>query len=133
MCGITSIGLPILHFLNTFLFQVQGTTTLSTSPATIETDLIPTGTVLDKKTFLQIEYKLSTPLVAGESVAISYRQNSTDTYVTCGTAEVESTTSLAGIFTVNFEKGQWLQLKIVLTPLSTTSSSFCRLREIIVR
>jgi len=110
-----------------------GTTTLATMPAVIETDLIPTGTMLDKKTFKQIEYKLSTPLAVGESVAISYRQNSTDAYVSCGTAVVESTTSLSGYFTVNFEKGQWLQLKITLTPLSTSASTFCRLVQVRVR
>ncbi len=114
-------------------YGIDFTNTTTSTPAIIETDLIPTGTLLDKKTFKQIEYKLSTPLAAGESVAISYRQNSTDSYVSCGSVVVESSTSLSGYFTITFEKGQWLQLKITLTPLSSSSSSFVRLREVRVR
>jgi hypothetical protein len=115
------------------LFGIDGTSTHPVGTTIIETDLIPTGTALDKKTFSQIEYKLSSPLVAGETVAISYRQNSTDAWTSCGTAIEESTTPLSGYFPVNFEKGQWLQLQITLTPLATTASSFCRLKEIIIR
>lgn len=115
----------------TYGIDFTGTTT--GLAANIETDLIPTGTFLVKKTFQQIEYKLSTPLANGETVQIYYRQNSTDTYVTCGTAITESTTGLSGYFKVPFQQGQWLQLKIVLTPLASSSSSFIRLKEIIVR
>lgn len=115
------------------LFGIDGTATHPVGTTIVETDLIATGTALDKKTFSQIEYKLSTPLVAGETVTISYRQNSTDAWTSCGTAVEESTTPLSGYFPVNFEKGQWLQLQITLTPLATTATSFCRLKEIIVR
>ena len=114
-------------------FGIDFTNTTTSTVANIETDLIPVGTMLDKRTFKQIEYKLSTPLAVGESVAISYRTNSTDYYKSCGTVVAESTTSLSGYFTVNFEKSQWLQLQIVLTPLSTSSSTFVRLSEIRVR
>lgn len=103
------------------------------TPAIIETDLIPTGTVLNKKTFSQIEYKLSTPLVGGETVTISYRQNSTDAWTSCGTVNTETSTDLSGYFSVNFEKGQWLQLRISLNSLMISNASFIRLRQIIVR
>lgn len=115
------------------IYGVDFTKTTTGTVATIETDLIPIGTMLNKNTIQQIEYKLSTPLAVGESVAISYRQNSTASYTSCGTAIVESTTGLSGYFTANFEKSQWLQLKIVLTPLSTSSSTFVRLSEIRIR
>lgn len=98
-----------------------------------ETDLIPTGTMLENQTFGQIEYKLSTPLVSGESIQIYYRQNSTDTYVSCGVVNVETVTDLSGYFSANFQSGQWLQLRIIMTPIASVSSSFCRLREIRVR
>ena len=114
-------------------YGIDFTGTTTSTPATIEMDLIPTGTMLEKQTFKQIEYKLSTPLAVGESVAISYRQNSTASYATCGTINTESTTPLSGYYNINFEKGQWLQLQAVLTPLNTSSSSFCRLMEIRVR
>jgi hypothetical protein len=105
------------------------------TPAVIETDLIPTGTLLNKTTFRQIEYKLSTPLVSGESVSLSYRLNSTGAYTSCGTIISEgSSTDLSGYLPVNFEKGQWLQLKITLTPVAATvTNSFVRLTEIRVR
>lgn len=114
-------------------YGIDFTGTTTGTVANIETDLIPVGTMLNKKTLQQIEYKLSTPLAVGESVAISYRQNSTGSYTSCGTAIVESTTGLSGYFTANFEKSQWLQLNVVLTPLSTSSSTFVRLTEIRIR
>ncbi len=114
-------------------FGIDFTNTTTGTTALIETDLIPTGTLLDKETFKQIEYKLSTPLAVGESVGISYRQNSTDSYTSLGTAVVESTIGLSGYFPATFEKTQWLQLKITLTPLSTNSSTFVRLSEIRIR
>jgi len=99
----------------------------------IESDLIPTGTSLDQKTFSQIEYKLSSDLVSGESILIKYRQNSTDAWVSVGTAEVEGPTELSGILPVNFQKGQWLQLQATLVPIPSTASSFCRLKELRIR
>lgn len=103
--------------------------------ATIETDLIPTGTMLDKKTFSQIEYKLSAPLFSGETVTISYRKNSTDAYVSCGSVNTETSTNIAGYFPADFEKSQWLQLKITLTGSgnSLANTSFVRLKEIRIR
>lgn len=101
--------------------------------AVIETDLIPTGTALIKKTLSQIEYKLSAPLIVGESVALTYRQNATDNFASLGTLNVESTTSLSGYYTVNFEKGQWLQIKATLTPTSVSTGSFIRLAQIRIR
>ena len=99
----------------------------------IESDLIPTGTSLDQKTFSQIEYKLSSDLVSGESIVIKYRQNSTDAWVSVGTAQVEGPTELSGILPVNFQKGQWLQLQATLVPIPSTASSFCRLKELRIR
>lgn len=114
-------------------YGIDFTSTTTGTTAIIETDLIPSGTMLNKKTFQQIEYKLASPLAVGESVAISYRKNGTEAYTSCGTAIVESTTGLSGYFTANFENTQWLQLKITLTPLSTSSSTFVRLTEIRIR
>lgn len=101
--------------------------------ATFETDLIPTGTMLQNRTFQQIEYKLSSPLINGESIAIGYRQNSTDTYTSCGTVKVETSTDLSGYFSINFESGQWVQLQVTMTPLGSALSSFCRITELRLR
>lgn len=114
-------------------YGIDFSDTITTPAAVIETDLIPTGTLLGKKTFQQIEYKLSTPLASGETVGIAYRQNSTDSFTSCGIVITEGATELSGYFVANFQNGQWLQLKITLTPLATSSSSFVRLSEIRVR
>lgn len=115
------------------LYGIDFTDTIPTPPAVIQTELIPTGTALQKKTFRQVEYKLASPLANGETVAIDYRQNGTDSFTSMGTASTESTTDISGYFNVNFEKGQWIQLQTTLTPLASSSSSFCRLKEIRIR
>lgn len=114
-------------------FGIDYSDTIPTPQTLIETDLIPTGTLLGKKTFQQIEYKLSTPLASGETIGIAYRQNGTDAYVSCGTVKAESATALSGYFIANFQNGQWLQLQTSLNPLASTGSSFCRLMELRIR
>lgn len=114
-------------------YGIDFTDTIPEETTIIETDLIRTGTAINQKTFSQVEYKLSTPLASGETVVVKYRQNGTDAFQPCGTLQVESATSLSGLFPVNFEKGQWLQLQAVLNPLANASSSFCRLVELRVR
>lgn len=95
----------------------------------IATDIIPVGTFLIKKTFSNVEIKLAVPLGTGESVAV--------TVVTdIGSFSLGTFTSADGgvgkIFPTNFEKAQWLQIILVLTP-SSTPTSYCRVREIRVR
>lgn len=116
-------------------YGIDFTNTSTSTVAVIETDLIPTGYLLgeQKKTFENIEYKLSTPLAVGESVSVAYRKTSTEAYTDMGSAVVESTASQSGYFPANFENTKWLQLKITLTPLSNSSSTFVRLTEIIIR
>lgn len=114
-------------------YGIDFTNTTPSTVAVIETDLVPSGTAINKKTFSQLEYKLSAPLIAGESVAFAYRINSTDAFVSCGTVNQDSTTSLSGYFSVNFQKTQWVQLKVTLTPLASSSSSFVRLSQIRIR
>lgn len=94
--------------------------------AFIDTDIIPVGTFYDQKTSMQFEYKLSKPLVAGESVQILWRGNLTDSFnnIFASTAAQISDTGNA-----NFEKQQWLQLRIVLTSTATNPTGV-RLREI---
>lgn len=114
-------------------YGIDFSDTIPTTATIIETELIPTGTLLGKKTFEQIEYKLATPLANGESITIKYRQNGTAAWSSLGTVKTESATALSGYFTVNFQNGQWLQLQVTLNPLASTSSSFCRLYEIRLR
>lgn len=104
------------------------------TPCVIETDLIPTGTMLNKQTFSQIEYKLSSPLQTGATISIKYRQNSTDEFTSCGSVISEGDDGLSGYFSVNFEKGQWVQLQITLNPNGGGSTAnYVRLRKVIIR
>lgn len=98
--------------------------------AYIDTDMIPVGTYFNPATNAQIEYKLSKPLVTGESLRIAWRGNLTDAFTTVATF---TTVGLVADATqVNFQKQQWAQLRISLA--STASSpSYNRLREIRMR
>lgn len=102
------------------------------SSAIIETDVIPTGTMLNKKSFAQQEYKCSSPLLSGESVQLYYRLNLTDGWISCGTVVAESN-SLSGYFTSAFQNTQWLQLQANLISNGTTTYSGNRLTELRLR
>lgn len=112
------------------LYGIDYSDTVAGTPAVIQTDFIPTGTAIDKMTFSQIEYKLATPLASGDSVQIFYRVNLSDAFVTCGAVKQDSTTALSGYFDVTFQKTQWVQFQVVLTPNGSSTSSFVRLSQI---
>lgn len=111
-------------------YSTQGTNALF--PTVIETDGIPVGTFLMKKTDSQLEYKLATPLLTGETIGIQFRTNLTDGWTSCGTADTEAN-SVSGYSKANFQKTQWLQLRITLTPQTSSTGSFVRMTEIRVR
>jgi len=100
--------------------------------AYVDTDMIPIGQYLDKQNPTNLEYKLSTPLVTGESVALYYRKHITDTFVIVPITQGGEVGDLSGIAIPNFEDMEWIQLRAILT--STASSpSYVRLREIRIR
>lgn len=101
--------------------------------AYIETDLIPVGQFLKKRTFENIEWKTSVPLVNGEGIKISYRGNKSASYVLIGeTLGTSAYTPLSDYFPVNFDQSQWAQFKIEMKS-TTTTPSYCRLTEIRLR
>lgn len=114
-------------------YGVDGSETTPNTAAVIQTDLANVGTQLVPFTPKQIEYKLAAPLVAGDSVAMAYRLNLSDAFVSCGSVVQESATSLSGYFVANFQNARWLQLQATLTPNASSTSSFVRLKEIRVR
>lgn len=114
-------------------YGIDASDTKPNTVAVIETDLIPTGTMLDKLTFSQIEYKVASPLLSGESVAISYRLNLTDAWQSCGILQTEGTQALSGYYPANFQLSQFLQLQAKLTPNGTSTFSGNRLSELRVR
>jgi len=109
----------------------SGTTPYVGGEAVIETDIVPTGTFTDKKTFSQVEIKLASPLATGESIAMYYRENMTDAWVSLSTSKTETGT-VSQYWTATFQNTQWLQLRAELTSV-TDSPSFVRVKEIRVR
>jgi len=100
--------------------------------AYIDSDMIPIGLFLEKRNPTNLEFKLTTPLVTGESVALYYRDHVTDTYTSVPITQGGSVGDISGIAIPNFQDLEWIQLRAVLT--STASSpSFVRLRELRIR
>lgn len=90
-------------------------------------DAIPIGNYLSKYTPTNIEYKLSVPMVSGESVQLLSAQHINDTYTSIGTDSTVGNISFTFPFTD--WQFQWLLIKAVLT--STASSpSYARLKEV---
>jgi hypothetical protein len=100
--------------------------------AIVVSDMIPVGQYLTKWTGNNLEFKLATPLVTGESVALAYRSAITDSFTDVPITSGGAVGELSGIAKVNFEKVQWLQVRATLTS-TLTNPSFVRLQEIRVR
>src|SRR5574343_1315893 len=87
----------------------------------IETDIIPVGTLWQRRTFEQVEFLLGAPLVSGEGVKIEYRTNLTASWTGVGdTYETTTVGALSDVYVVNFENVQWIQFKV--STKSTSSS-----------
>lgn len=96
----------------------------------IDTDMIPVGTFFKPETNAQIEYKLSKPLVTGESIRIAWRGNLTSPFTTVTT--FTKTGLVADATKVNFEKQQWAQFRVSMSSTVTTPS-YDRLQELRLR
>ena len=101
--------------------------------AYIDSDLIPIGTFLKPTTNGRVEFKLSMPLLANETVSLWYRQKFSDAFTQIGTTTTNTTNGAGTTFSnvyqnVPFQKSQWIQIRAVLT--STSTASYCRLTEI---
>lgn len=107
-------------------------TTAGIGTATIITDLIPVGTILDKRTFKQIEFKLRIPLQTGESINIIALTDPNQNSFNVGTTSFTSSGGvISDVYAVNFQSNQWLQLEINITGNSAVSG--VRLHEIRIR
>ena len=121
------------YSIATSTFGIDATATTPVTQYIIETDLLPTGTLLSKDTFTQLEYKLSTPLTSTDSVQLYYRLNATGAWTTCGTANAETAEPISGYYDMAFQKTQWIQIRAVITTPGTSASSFGRLVQIRLR
>lgn len=98
----------------------------------IDTDMIPVGTLLNPYTPAQLEFKLTTPLVSGEGVKISWRTDLSQSFTQITNGETLTVGAISDVYTTSFEKAQWIQLRIN-TKSTNSSPSFVRLREIRIR
>lgn len=113
---------------------IDFTGTFASAPAVIETDLAPVGTLLNKASYKQLEFKLAAPMTSGDAISIKWRPNSTDAYTAFTNALVqESATSLSGYYASEFSGLQWVQFEVTLTPNGSTDSSLIRLKELRLR
>ena len=107
----------------------------SSSPYTeygpyVDTEMVPIGQYLKRRTFDNIEFKLSAPLVSGEGIKLSWRSNLSSSFTEIG--ETTTAGAISDVYTPNFEGVQWIQLRI--QQKSTASSpSFVRLTEVRLR
>ncbi len=108
--------------------------TSATSPFIIETDAVPVGTQLTKKTFNQIEYKLGAQLDTGATVTAKYRTTLTGAWTALDTF-ITDTDKLSGYARVNFQQSQWLQLQFTCTPITSTAdtNTYIRFKEVRIR
>lgn len=94
--------------------------------ALIETDIIPIGSILDKKTFGQISFKLDRPMASGDSISMSWRPSLTDTYTAIGTTTAQV---LSDYKPSNISRSQWAQFEVTFK-CASSGTSFIPLREI---
>lgn len=115
---------------NTHYLEFSTTAPYTNYEAYIETEIVPVGTFFAQQTFQHIEYKLSTPLVTGESIRVSQRSNLTTTYTQI--AEFTNTGVISDQSSINWENVEWCQFKIELKS-TATNPSYVRLRELRMR
>lgn len=98
----------------------------------IDSDMIPVGTYLNPKTDANIEWKLTVPLVTGEGIKLQYRQDLSQSFTDITGSEVTTVGAFSGVVKVNFQKSQWLQIR-VLTKSTASTPSYTRIREMRIR
>jgi hypothetical protein len=111
------------------------TSSLYTSgQAYVVSDMIPIGTAIQPTTPLQIEFKLSAPLVATEQVEIQVATNLVGSFTSVQVFPyVSGLTTLSGITTsMPVQEFQWILVKAILTA-ATSNPSFVRLTEMRIK
>lgn len=108
--------------------------------AFIDFDMIPVGTYFKPFSPSQIEWKTAAPLGGNgtaETIRILYRKNLTDSFTEIGsttiaTAPTENSQNVSDSYQANFQKAQWIQLRVEMSSNATTPT-FCRLMEVRIR
>jgi hypothetical protein len=99
----------------------NNTTLWGNNEPVIETDIVPIGNYLIKKTLGSIEFKLDRPLASGDSVALYWRPSLSDAWVSISL--IDTATGLMsnyGISAIN--QSQWAQFMLTMSCASSSSS-----------
>lgn len=125
--------------VSTFGIDTTSSNPYSNAEATVDSDLIPLGTFLKPTTNGRVEFKLSVPIVSGESIKLQYRQRFSDSYTDIDSNIIFNFTNIntvwngyAGVYqNVPFQNSQWIQIRAVSTSTGAINSpSYVRLTEI---
>lgn len=115
---------------NPYGIDFSGTTPYTNGAAILETDIVPLGRYIDPQNYTGIEFKLSAPIVSGETIQILYRTNITSSFQTVGTFNFGNTTgNMSTRYPVPFANAQWIQFQVILVS-TATNPSFVRLKEL---
>lgn len=104
---------------STYGVDVSSTSPYSNLEARIDTEIIPLGTNEYPFTPNEFEFKLSRPMVSGESIKLSYRKNLTASFAEIGST---STAVLSANSDTNFEDAEWVQLRVEMSSTASTPS-----------
>jgi hypothetical protein len=122
-----------------FTIDADISTPYTNSSSWIASDMIPVGLSIDPTTPSQIEFKLSQPLVSGESITIdvgSYLDLSYSSFKKCtfnGSNSFTTTGVISGITDgmpdINY---QWIIVRATLSSISS-NPSYCRITEMRIK
>jgi hypothetical protein len=118
---------------STYGVDISSSTPYIAGETVVTSELIPIGTYLEKRTFSKAEYKLSAPLVAGESVVLAVASTVAGSFTDL--VILDANTQVGQIscpFDFSVERGQWIKIRATLTGTSS-SPSYVRLKEIRLR
>lgn len=124
-------GLLVGYSVGSNYYLDYSTSLPSTDYSTwFESEIIPVGTFFDKQTFQHIEYKLGTPMVAGEGIRVYQRSNLDASYTLI--KEFTNTGLISDQTSINWENVEWVQFKVELKS-TVTDPSYVRMRELRIR
>lgn len=88
----------------------------------IISDLIPIGTLLKPTTPAQVEFKLATPLLAGETVELQVATDLSSSFTSAVIVSGDGSLVSGNSTSFPIQEIQWLQIKAILTGISSNPS-----------
>ncbi len=95
----------------------------------IISDMIPIGTALNPVTGGQLEVRMSTPLLTGESIELQVGNTVNGTFTSAGTISGDGNILVGNIPSFPIQQQQWILIKAILTA-KASSPSYNRITEL---